>query len=62
MKEEQREKWLEKFVEGYMFRDIKVCLDGYANFADALAECVCRCLGWAGPVWSHLKGLNSVRV
>ncbi|MGD0395982.1 MAG: hypothetical protein ABSB26_03625 [Nitrososphaerales archaeon] len=37
MKSEQREKWLKKFVEGYMFRDIQVCLEGYANFAAALA-------------------------
>ena len=29
-------KWLEKFVEEFMFHDIKACIDGQANFAAAL--------------------------
>jgi hypothetical protein len=32
-----REKWLEKFVEDYMFHDIEVCIKGNANFTVALA-------------------------
>jgi len=32
----ERQKWLEKFVEQFMFHDVQVCLDGKANFAAAL--------------------------
>jgi len=34
---ENARQWLEKFVEGFMFNDIKACIAGNANFAAALA-------------------------
>jgi hypothetical protein len=37
MKSEDRKRWLEKFVETFMFHDVEVCINGGANFAAALA-------------------------
>jgi len=37
MNSADRKKWLEKFVEQFMFHDVQVCIDGNANFAGALA-------------------------
>ena len=34
---EAARKWLEKYVEQFMFNDIKACIEGKANFAAALA-------------------------
>jgi hypothetical protein len=31
-----RQAWLEKFVEGFMFHDVDACINGGANFAAAL--------------------------
>lgn len=32
-----RQKWLEKFVEEFMFNDVQACINGRANFTAALA-------------------------